>query len=421
MSTSSWGDAYVYDPWTNLLQKNVTYGSAESLTVSVDTANHIVGKPYDADGNLTSTDPLTFTYDAENRLTAASTGTYTFDGDSLRVVKVDSGTASEDRLYWRGATTDVLAESDLSGNLEKEFIDLNGQKIAYYGFPTSGVHYYYSDHLGSIRAITDPGGTTTQWSATYYPWGADSGGDQSQLENKYRWAGQEYDSEDQHYNFPYRNYATNYGRFMQVDPVAPDGSSPQSLNHYSYVGSKPTNASDPLGLYEDDIPDGITPFDGGDDFEGYGGPMDDDDGGWPADGLPVDPVPFHADSTAYPNGRGGNVAEVGVGVVACALEEPCGVGAVFVGTFVLVVNVIDHLKAHHDPAPPPPVVAAPKKTPPKHSGKPKGGPECYGQYQTDSAVCRSLGKPAQRARCWQSAADRLAACYAGDPEPPLWW
>src|SRR5205085_11523753 len=40
-NASTWGDSYLYDPFGNLLQKNVTQGTAENLQVTADANNHI--------------------------------------------------------------------------------------------------------------------------------------------------------------------------------------------------------------------------------------------------------------------------------------------------------------------------------------------------------------------------------------------
>ena len=76
-SASPWGDAYVYDPWANLLQENVTSGTAETLNVAVNTQNQIINSPFtlDADGSLVNDDSNnTYTYDTESRMLAGGTG-----------------------------------------------------------------------------------------------------------------------------------------------------------------------------------------------------------------------------------------------------------------------------------------------------------------------------------------------------------
>ena len=42
-TASTWGDSYVYDPWGNLYQMNVTRGSGQNLQQTIDTNNRVVG------------------------------------------------------------------------------------------------------------------------------------------------------------------------------------------------------------------------------------------------------------------------------------------------------------------------------------------------------------------------------------------
>ena len=88
-NSSRWGDSYVIDPWGNLLQKNVTKGTAETLSVTVNSNNQIStgGYRYDASGNMLSDTINSLLFNAENQMTPQSGLTYTYDGDGRRVVK----------------------------------------------------------------------------------------------------------------------------------------------------------------------------------------------------------------------------------------------------------------------------------------------------------------------------------------------
>lgn len=44
---------------------------------------------------------------------------------------------------------------------------------------------------------------------------------------------------------------------------------------------------------------------------------------------------------------------------------------------------------------------------------------CAAQYALDNAQCRGLKKPDVRARCYDSATNRLGACCISHPLPPL--
>jgi RHS repeat-associated protein len=52
-----------------------------------------------------------------------------------------------------------------------------------------------------------------------------------------------------------------------------------------------------------------------------------------------------------------------------------------------------------------------------------GNNDCDEQYEIDGNTCRNLRTKQRRNLCWQSALDRLNACKAGNPLPPLqgWW
>jgi hypothetical protein len=61
-SVTQWGQGFVYDGFGNLLQKNVTRGSAPSMTYTVNAAtNQLQGLGYDANGNMTNPPQFGFT------------------------------------------------------------------------------------------------------------------------------------------------------------------------------------------------------------------------------------------------------------------------------------------------------------------------------------------------------------------------
>src|SRR6185312_10363896 len=86
-----WGNSFGYDQWGNLLQQNVTQCSGPYMNLSVDAGNHITnsGFGYDAAGNLTANNGISYQYDAESRLSnyASGAGIYTYDAEGNRVQK----------------------------------------------------------------------------------------------------------------------------------------------------------------------------------------------------------------------------------------------------------------------------------------------------------------------------------------------
>jgi RHS repeat-associated protein len=140
-----------------------------------------------------------------------------------------------------------VAESDLSGNLQSEYVFFDGERVARRDNPSSSgpVFYYFSDHLKTTDIVTDAQGNIKNES-DFYPWG----GELQFLandSNHYKFTGRERDSESQLDYFGARYYSNGLGRFIAPDwSAAPvpvpyaDLTDPQSLNQYSYVRNIPT-------------------------------------------------------------------------------------------------------------------------------------------------------------------------------------
>lgn len=238
------------DAWGNLNNRSAVNGKTytEPLSCTANNKNQMptsCSAVYDGVGNMASYGTVTYTYDAENRLTATSGAAYTYDGDGKRV-KNSNGT-----LYWTGTGSDTLAESDLSGTMQKEYIFFNGKRVARRDLPgTPSTKYYFSDHLGSASVITnDVGAMPPLEESDYYPYGGEIpiiNGDP----NTYKFTGKERDTESGLDNFGARFYASNLGRFMSIDPIVLQPQrmlDPQEFNLYSYVRNNPQRFSDPTG------------------------------------------------------------------------------------------------------------------------------------------------------------------------------
>ncbi|HEV3037570.1 MAG TPA: NucA/NucB deoxyribonuclease domain-containing protein [Candidatus Angelobacter sp.] len=250
--TEYWGNSYVYDAWGNLNQKQVAKCSAESLSVTVAANNQLQGGTYlyDSAGNMTrDNNGINYVYDAENRISSTSGFTYVYDADGNRVQKINGNTTpTTGTLYWY-MSSGIVAESDLLGNLQSEYVFFGGERVARKDFPGNAVSYYFSDHLKTASVITDAVGTPKSES-DYYPWGgelqfanADS--------NHYKFTGKERDSESGLDYFGARYYSNGLGRWISADwsatpvpvPYA-DLTDPQTLNLYGYVRGLPTTKAD---------------------------------------------------------------------------------------------------------------------------------------------------------------------------------
>jgi len=278
--STSWGDTYVIDAWGNLTNMNPISGKAlgqnfQAAPASVQ--NQLNGFCNDAAGNLVlntpcPTPPFTpsYYYDAENRLVWTSGYRYIYDGDGQRVEKCQAATATTacltsgttGTLYWRGTGSDTLAETDLGGIQQEEYIFFSGQRIARRDISstggTAGLHYYFSDHLGThgvVETLTTSGGVSCDQDIDFYPYGGEENDYcTTPVPQHHKFTGKERDTESGLDNFGARYHASSLGRFMTPDwaekpidvPYANFGN-PQSLNLYSYVQNNPTTVGDADG------------------------------------------------------------------------------------------------------------------------------------------------------------------------------
>jgi RHS repeat-associated protein len=239
--TNCWGQSFTYDRYANLTGIASTQCGSPTMSVSVNAKNQITntGYSYDYAGNVTGDGTYTYTWDAENHLTSVNGVGYTYDGDGRRVKK-SSGT-----LYWYGVSGEVLEETDLTGNLQNEYVYFRGRRVG--KRDSTGAQYVYlADPLGSTRMITDWHGNVKN-SSDYYPFGGERV-IASSVTNNYKFTGLQRDSESGLDHTLFRQYSSIFGRWMSPDPVAIGCTNPQSLNRYAYVLNNPTTLADPLGL-----------------------------------------------------------------------------------------------------------------------------------------------------------------------------
>ena len=183
----------------------------------------------------------TYLWDAENRLVSINyTGSalstkLSYDGLG-RCVEIDelNGTTftSTKRFVW--SLLERCEERDASNTVTRRFFR-QGEQIA-------GVNYYYSsDHLGSVREMTDATGALRA-RYDYDPYGVRSkvSGD---LDASRGFTGQYYHAPSGLYLAPYRAYDAATARWISRDPMAEtDG-----FNLYAYVHDNPITHFDPTG------------------------------------------------------------------------------------------------------------------------------------------------------------------------------
>jgi RHS repeat-associated protein len=102
--------------------------------------------------------------------------------------------------------------------------------------------YYYTDHLGSTRAVVQ--GATPVESHDYDPWGLEMPGRGLGSGTKEAFSGKEQDAESGLDYFGARYYLAAIGRWGAVDPVAEDM---LEWSPYNYVSDNPASEIDPDG------------------------------------------------------------------------------------------------------------------------------------------------------------------------------
>jgi RHS repeat-associated protein len=166
-TSSTWSLAFGYDSWANLLTATAT-GTATPLNLTVNANNQITTAPfaYDAAGNQTADATSAYTWNAEGELKTAGGVTYTYDGDGNRVQK------SNGKIYWYGAGTEILDESDASGNITDEYVFFGGKRVAHRTVSSGSITYYAEDFIGSSTPAYDANGNVMNDFLHTYTWNA---------------------------------------------------------------------------------------------------------------------------------------------------------------------------------------------------------------------------------------------------------
>jgi RHS repeat-associated protein len=211
--------------------QNTVIGQSRGMTTNRIASVNGTAFEYDASGNVTREGAKEYTYDAEGRLVTVSVSgivseSYGYDAMNHRVKKVVGGVVTH--YVWEG--DQVIAEYELGGG----------------GSQAAGTRYYHQDRL-STRLITDKDGNV-KGTTDHLPFGEEIGG--SGEGEKHKFTTYERDGTGLDYAVN-RHYASQLGRFNQVDPLGMRAASPvdpQSLNLYSYVQNDPVNYTDLSGL-----------------------------------------------------------------------------------------------------------------------------------------------------------------------------
>lgn len=214
---------------------------------------------YDDRGNRTSQVPnagsATCTaFDEADRLTSVKTGTgssctspttvgtYAYDGSGMRQSKTVSGTTTQFLSSGSGSPQALLDEKAGSANPTYYLYGPGGRVIEQVD-PSGGAHFYHCDQIGSVRAVTNSGGTTDA-TYTYDPYGnVVTSTNPGSITNNLQFQGQYADAESGLYYLRARYYDPTTAQFISLDPAVASTMSP-----YAYVAGNPVNGGDPSGL-----------------------------------------------------------------------------------------------------------------------------------------------------------------------------
>ncbi|MFJ5869518.1 RHS repeat-associated core domain-containing protein [Streptomyces parvus] len=244
--TSSW--QYCYDLAGNLTSQGVDKGCPRGTTYTVNDAQQITAKngsaanwSYDKIGNETaaaSTPESTRTgmkWSDHSQMTSITTGGTTYAGqygstDQSERIKLGDTFFHNGPLGLSATSTagvDTGFNREPGGTLNS--MTRGGKN-----------HYYLTDALGSVVALTDEAGTKVNTYA-YSPRGVQRAAATEQVPQPYRFAGG-YQDPTGLYHFAARYYDPNIGRFTSPDP------SGLEVNPYLYAQGDPVNLIDPSGL-----------------------------------------------------------------------------------------------------------------------------------------------------------------------------
>jgi RHS repeat-associated protein len=222
--------AYTFDSEGNEIKKSKG-ANAETWTFGYDNQNHLIwAKDSATDGG-----------------SVLMLATYTYDALGDRIEKdvwtSSSGTTTVTRFAYDGGN--VFADLDSSNTLQVRYL-LGDQPDQFFARITtgSGASWFLPDREGSIRDITDAGGTV-QDHILYGGFGNMTSESNASYGGRIKYTGLQADSETGFYFAINRYYDPQTGRWISVDPL---GFASEDSNLYRYVRNGPPNNTDPAGL-----------------------------------------------------------------------------------------------------------------------------------------------------------------------------
>ena len=328
------------------------YDNASPGTVVAGDGN-VNGYSYNAQDQLGSGQGWTWTYDANGAVSKQTAGStligYTYDvlgnlrhftrndaysryydfkidGRNRRVARYLSGNFDHGWLY---SGSQVVGEFDANGNVYSVFAYLTKSNVPDLMIKSGIVYRLVSDTIGTMKAVVQPGLSTTADAYTYADaWGSPNGQPSMQ---PFGFAGGLAEYYTGSYRFGARDYSPWQRHWFSRDPILFDG----GLNLYGYCDDDPINCIDPSGLETQVIrwdPAGL----GGSSFGHISVRINDTSYSWgPGNGgrMDVEPWADYAAKQAFRNGTGYvlNLSEAEESDLAKRLHD-------YTGTYSAITN-----------------------------------------------------------------------------------
>jgi RHS repeat-associated protein len=206
---------------------------------------------YDNNGStLTKTEngvTTTYNWNDEKRLISATVGTqtvdYVYNDQGIRVSSKQGGVEKR-YLLDEGIVANVWEEYAADGTVQASYVYGNDLITQTQAGQTS---YYLVDGLGSTRLLTDTQGQVLN-SYGYEAFGQ-TVSQSGNADNKYQYAGEQFDAALGDYYLRQRFYDTSSGRFGRMDTWEGKLYKPSTLHKYTYAHNNSVNWIDPSGYY----------------------------------------------------------------------------------------------------------------------------------------------------------------------------
>jgi RHS repeat-associated protein len=237
----------------------------------VDTGGTVITPAHDEDGNLIDDDRFTYGWNGENRLVAVTPSSPISDDRKLEFLydymglRVRRQVSVYDGSVWHPYDTslyvydgrNMIEKLDGSDNKQASYVhglDLSGSLLGAGGIgglltridhTAATSHIYLYDGNGNVGQLLDSSDGSVAAAYEYTPFGGliSSEGDYADV-NPFRFSTKYLDMDMNMYDYGYRFYSLEIGRWLSRDPIAEDG----GLNLYAFVGNAPVNMIDLFGL-----------------------------------------------------------------------------------------------------------------------------------------------------------------------------